>query len=282
MVGHLQVRSVSGAPVCCFEQKVPNFTVSELEEHVHSALGLNREEDVSLTLDSQILSDLDSDHPWKGCSGDVAVEVQCVVQAPIQFSFECGTSLCKDTRFLIQMSRKVASGLRVGQLKGQAMKRIEQQRWTEISLLKFSGETLPDHQLLGEVLPLGQSEEVNLDLNLQRQTQRVYYYVAATPVEYPRAHPNAEGGPAPMPMDAGRPAPAPTPLAREPPALYAPQPPAPYAPQAPAFYTPEAPAFGHHPVTPAEHAERSVAATASPQELQDLLQHTLARSLQHR
>lgn len=244
MAGKLQVRSVSGEPVCCFEQeKVPQFTVSQLEEHVHSVLSLSREEDVTLTHGSQILQHPESYVPWSASSKSAVVEVQCVVQAPITFNFACGKNLCSEPHspVLIPMSRKTASRLRVGQLKGQAMKCIEQQRWTEICRLKFSGEVLADHRFLGEVLPLGESDEVTLDLDLQRQGQRVYYYVAAAPAVTGR-----------VPMDAGRPVAVPT-----------------------------APATAVH-LEPAVHAERSAAAAASPEELQELLQHRLTRSFARR
>jgi hypothetical protein len=266
--GKLQVRSVSGKAVCCFEQdEVPNFTVSQLEEHVHSALGLSREEDVTLTLDSQILQESDNPFPWSKNATCAATEVQCIVQAPITFNFECGTSLCSDQPpVLIPMSRKVASRLRVGQLKGQAMKCIEQQRWTEICSLKLAGELLPDHQLLGEVLSLGNIDNVTLDLDLQRQTQRVYYYVAATPV---RRVLGASGPltpvPVPPPAQAVQ---APVPLPRPEVLLHA-------ALDGPVIQ----PVIQ---VYPAVHAERSAAATASPEELQALIQHRLTRSLERR
>jgi len=195
MAGKLQVRSVSGEPVCCFEQdEVPNVTVSQLEELVHSALNLSREEDVTLTLDSEVLRDSDNEVPW---SKDLCfpVEVQCVVQAPITFNFECAKSLCSDEQsVLMPMSRKVAAKLRVGQLKGLAMKCIEQQRYTDLFGLTLSGETLLDHKFLSEVLPLGLSGEVTLGLDLQRQTQRVYYYVAGSPVAAALVTPPVDAG----------------------------------------------------------------------------------------
>jgi hypothetical protein len=305
--GKLQVRSVSGQAVCCFEQdEVPNFTVSQLEEHVHSALSLSREEDVTLTLDSQILQASDNPCPWSKNATCAATEVQCIVQTPITFNFECGTSLCSDQPpVLIPMSRKVASRLRVGQLKGQAMKCIEQQRWTEICSLKLAGELLPDHQLLGDVLSLGNIDNVTLDLDLQRQTQRVYYYVAATPV---RRVLGASGPltPVPVPPPAPVVVQAPVPLPRPEvvhtaldgpvmqPVILTPvpvSPPAPVVVQAPVpLPRPEVVHTGLdgpviQPVTKvylAAHAERSAAAAASPEELQALIQHRLTMSLERR
>lgn len=275
--GKLQVRSVSGQAVCCFEQdEVPNFTVSQLEEHVHSALSLSREEDVTLTLDSQILQESDNPFPWSQSATSPTTEVQCIVQTPITFNFECGTSLCSDQPpVLIPMSRKVASRLRVGQLKGQAMKCIEQQRWTEICSLKLAGELLPDHQLLGDVLSLGNIDNVTLDLDLQRQTQRVYYYVAATPV---RRVLGASGPLTPVPVPPPAPAvvQAPVPLPR------------PHSATSPGGMDVVHTALDGPVVQPviqvypAVHAERSAAAAASPEELQALIQHRLTRSLERR
>merc|ERR1719215_602976 len=179
MNSSLQVRSVSGSIICRLpREELLNLSTSELEQHVHAVLHLSSEEDVALTFhEGQVLSDEDSLESLFS-KEDEAIEVQAIMQGPIVFSLpKAGVQL--------PLSRKWAAALKVGDLKGQLIERLEKQQ-CQGSLI-FRGEKLEDSSLVRDVLPLGESCKVDLDLN-DDQLPLMYYYMV---VQLPTA-----GGPA--------------------------------------------------------------------------------------
>jgi len=185
MNSSLQVRSVSGSIICRLpREEVSDLSTSELEQHVHDVLQLSSEEDVALTFhEGQILSDEDS---LQSLFSHVVqtIEVQAIMQGPIVFSLpKSGVQL--------PLSRKWAAALKVGELKRRLIERLETRPFG--GSLIFCGEKLEDSSLVKDVLPLGESCKVDLDLNDDHLPLMYYYMVVQLPTAGGPAHVLAAG-----------------------------------------------------------------------------------------